>query len=297
VVGFVGHPATPSCALHAKFLPSTVVRLHAARPPLLAALAALLALGITGVLALYVPGVRLRDAATLDGFVALDRPRTEPVASGIAHLADPLPFALIGLALVTLALARGRRAVALAIPVVLVGSGATTQLLKLLIAEPRFADSLGTNQISPASWPSGHATAAMALALCAILAAPPRLRPMAALAGGAFSIAVSYAVLVLAWHFPSDVMGGFLVSAIWALLAVAALEAIGARRSVASPPLARIIVAGLAGGAAWAGAAALVRPDAAAGFALAHPAFLPGAGAIALTAVAVAAGLARATRV
>jgi membrane-associated phospholipid phosphatase len=273
------------------------VRLAAARPPLLAALAGLLALAVTGVLALYVPGVRLRDAATLDGFVALDRPRTEPVASGIAHLADPVPFALIGLALVAVALARGRSAVALAIPVVLVGSGATTQLLKLLIAEPRFAESLGSNQLSPASWPSGHATAAMALSLCAVLASPPRLRPLAALAGGAFSIAVSYSILVLAWHFPSDVMGGFLVATIWALLAVAGLEVVEARGSVASPPLARIVVAGLAGGAAWAGAAALARPDAAASFALAHPTFLPGAAAIALTAVALAAGLARATRV
>ena len=70
-----------------------------------------------------------------------------------------------------------------------------------------------------------------------------------------------------------------------------------ARRSIASPPPARIVAAGLAGGAAWAGAAAFARPDAAASFALAHPTFLPGASAIALTAVALAAGLARATRV
>jgi membrane-associated phospholipid phosphatase len=265
--------------------------------PLLAALACLVLLAVTGVLALLVPGVRLRDEATLNGFIALDRPRTEPVAGFVASLANPLPFALIGLVLVAVAVARRRWAVAAAVPFIMIGSGITTQVLKMTIEQPRYAEALGTNQISDGAWPSGHATASMAIALCAILVAPARLRPLIALAGGAFAVAVSYAILVLAWHFPSDVMGGYLVAGAWALVAVAGLEAVGARRSVASPPVGRIVAAGVAGGAAWLGAGALARPGAALEYALDHPSALAGAAALALTAVALAAGLARALRV
>lgn len=265
--------------------------------PLLGAFACLVLLAVTGVLALLVPGVRLRDEATLDGFVALDRPRTEPVADFVASLADPLPFAIIGLVLIAIAALRGRWAVAIAVPVVMVGSGVTTQVLKMVIEQPRYAEVLGSNQISDGAWPSGHATASMAIALCVILVAPARLRPLAALAGGAFAVGVSYAILALGWHFPSDVMGGYLVAAAWALVAVAGLEAVGARRSTASPPVGRIVAAGVAGGAAWLGAAALARPEAALDFAADHPFALAGGAALALTAMALAAGLAREVRV
>jgi membrane-associated phospholipid phosphatase len=265
--------------------------------PLLGAFACLVLLAVTGVLALLVPGVRLRDERTLDGFVALERPRTEPVADFFASLANPLPFAVIGLVLIAVAALRGRWAVAVAVPVVMVGSGVTTQVLKMVIEQPRYAEALGSNQISDGAWPSGHATASMALALCLVLVMPARLRPLAALTGGAFAVAVSYAILTLGWHFPSDVMGGYLVATVWALVAVAALEAVGARRSTASPPVGRIVAAGIAGGAAWLGAAALARPEAALEFAADHPSALAGGAALALTAVALSAGLARALRV
>ena len=137
-----------------------------------------------------------------------DRTRLAPLLLHVAHIANPGPYALIGLALIVTAIARQRGRVALAIAVILIGSEVTTQLLKPLLAHPRPQEWLGTGQIAAASWPSGHATAAMALALCAILAVPARWRPAAASAGGLFSIAVAYAILSLGWHFPSDVFGG-----------------------------------------------------------------------------------------
>ena len=45
--------------------------------PLLVAFACLLAMGLTGVLALASAAVHERDAAMLHGFVALDRPRVD----------------------------------------------------------------------------------------------------------------------------------------------------------------------------------------------------------------------------
>jgi membrane-associated phospholipid phosphatase len=273
------------------------------RTLLLACGACLLGLALTGVLAYASPVAHVRDAATLRGFVALNGPEVTGPATAIAHLAGPLPFALLGLALAALAAARGRPRVALAILAILLGASVTAEALKPLLAHPRFAEWLGAGQIRAASWPSGHATAAMALGLCGVLAAPRRWRPLAAALGGGFAIAVAYAVLVLAWHFPSDVIGGFLVAATWALGVLAALAALERRRPSRAaaepaagmvPALAPLAVAAAAGAAAVAVAAA--RPEAARAFALAHPTSVVGAAAIAGAAAALAAVLARAAR-
>jgi membrane-associated phospholipid phosphatase len=270
--------------------------------PLFAAGACLTGLVVTGVLAYLVPLARVRDTATLQGFVALNRTRIEPLFSAIVHWADPLPYALIGLALAAVALGRGRPRVAAAIPLVLVVTGATTQILKPLLAHPRFEDWLGSGQIAAASWPSGHATAAMTLALCAVVAVPARMRPAAALAGGAFATVVAYAILVLAWHFPSDVLGGFFVAGFWTALAVAGLSWLERRRPSAARldaparPLDPRVVAGAVAGTAVALAViAATHPAAIADYVLQRPTFAAGAAAIAGLATVLAAGLARVT--
>src|SRR3954465_13241275 len=194
-------------------------------PPLALAVACALLLAITGVLAKLVPITQQGDAHTLNGFVGLNAPRLTGALDRIAHLADPAPYALCGLALALVALLRGRWRVALAIPVVFVLSGATTETLKHVLASPRVDEWLGHAQISAASWPSGHSTAAMTMALCAVLAAPPRPRPTVAALGGLFAVAVAYAILTLGWHFPSDVFGGYLVAGTYVLLAVALVAA------------------------------------------------------------------------
>jgi membrane-associated phospholipid phosphatase len=88
---------------------------------------------------------------------------------------------------------------------------------------------VGDNWVKAASWPSGHATAAMALALCAVLVAPRRLRPTVAALGAMFVAGVGLSLLILAWHLPSDVLGGYLVGMLWVALAVAGLRAADAR--------------------------------------------------------------------
>jgi membrane-associated phospholipid phosphatase len=300
-LGFGADIRTP----FARFAPSPIVRRVRPSPQslLAAALACLAALALTGLTAYHWPVARVRDAATLAGFVELNRPRVTGLLDWVAHLADPLPYGLLGLALAGLALARRRARAALAIVTILVGSGVTTEALKQLLAHPRFEEWLGAGQIAAASWPSGHATASMALGLCAVLASPRRLRPLAAAVGGAFAIAVSYAILALAWHFPSDVLGGFLVAATWTLAALAALRAFEERapgRARSEAPargfewLAPLALG--AGAAAAAIVAAAARPRAASAFALDHPTFIVGAGAIAVLAVGLAAGLARAVR-
>ncbi len=266
-------------------------------PPLLLATLTAIALAITGVLAKLVGLTRVGDARTLNGFVDLNAPHLTPALNTVAHLADPRPYALVGLALAVIALLRRRPRVAVAIPLIFVATGATTESLKHLLATQRFDEWLGHSQIAAASWPSGHSTAAMTMALCAVIAAPPRLRPTVAAIGGAFAVAVAYAILTLGWHFPSDVFGGYLVAATYVLLAVSAIAFSERRRpsprgvEAGSRPVDVIPAVGVALlGAGAAIGVALARPRALVEYAHAHTTFVAGALAIAALA-AVLAGL------
>src|SRR2546427_86169 len=73
--------------------------------------------------------------------------------------------------------------------------------------------------------PAGQGRAALALALCAVLVSAPRARPLVAALGLLFSAAVGFALLVQAWHMPSDVIGGYLFAGLCMALAVAGLRA------------------------------------------------------------------------
>ena len=154
------------------------------------------------------------------------------------------------------------------------------------------------------SWPSGHATAAMSLALCCVLVAPGRWRPAAAALGAAFTVAVVYSFLALGWHYPSDVLGGFLVATSWTLAAVSGLLAMQERRAGPGGRTVRPSVTSALGPSAAAVLAAiflavgavLARPHEVLSYARAHEAFMAGAVAIGATALALAAGLMLAVR-
>jgi membrane-associated phospholipid phosphatase len=256
--------------------------------PLFAALACVLGLVVVAWVALGWPAGHERDAAVLHGFASLDRSNVEFELKVMAHLGDALPYAVAGLLCIGVALARGRRWRALSVFVMLVATGATTQALKHLLAQPRLEAWLGgaSNQVSDASWPSGHSTAAMTLALSAIIVAPPALRAITTLLAGAFAIGVGYALVVLAWHFPSDVLGGYLVAGLWASLAVAVLD-----RVEAPEPALRLgwelpVALGL-GAAVVAAAVVGVRSDGVALYTMERPTLVAGALIIALLALAL----------
>lgn len=148
----------------------------------------------------------------------------------MATLCNPRQYAvLFGVLLVAALAFRGPRH-ALACAAVVLLTNAVTQVLKPALAAPRL-DALvqGREFVEQASWPSGHATAAMALALCAVLVAPVGVRRLAAVVGGLFAIAVSYSVVLLGWHLPSDALGGFAVAGTGAALALWALWSAEAR--------------------------------------------------------------------
>lgn len=278
---------------------------HRPRTALLAALACVGGLALTWLLAFTGPG-RWLDDATLQGFTGLRSPRETEIAIPITHMGDPFPFMLLGLVLVLVAVLRHRPRVALVVVTILAGANLTTQFLKPALGQTRVSEWLGAGaQVSPGSWPSGHATAAMTLALCLVLVTAPRWRAFAALAGAAFAVANSFALLSLGWHYPSDVIGAYLVAALWTSLGVAVLWAAAARwpahtgraavsRWSASPavvPVAAAVACAALGGMLFA-----KRPDAVISYAHAHTTFMAGASAIAAIGTAIATALTVALR-
>ncbi|HLL92342.1 MAG TPA: phosphatase PAP2 family protein [Solirubrobacteraceae bacterium] len=181
-----------------------------------------LALALVWLVAELVPAAHIRDAAALRDFTLLSRPRLDDVCNFLLHLLDPLLFVIWGLGLVLVAYAQGRARIAAAVVAIMGLAPLTSETLKPLVAHSH--DVVGGVYIGPASWPSGHSTAALALVLSAVLVAPARLRALVASVGALFALAVGCSLLILAWHMPSDVVGGYLVASLWTALAVAVLR-------------------------------------------------------------------------
>jgi membrane-associated phospholipid phosphatase len=202
--------------------------------PVLVALSCAAALAMTGLLAFAWPPVRSVDAQSLAGFtrLAIHHPRLANAASWAASGGTLATYAVGGAILAAVALMRGRRRLAIAIPLTLVAADATAELLKRLVVQTRHSQLLAvTDRIPASSWPSGHAAAITTLALCAVVVAPHAMRGVTALLAAGAAIGVAYIVLMLGWHFPSDVVGGILVAGawVWVMLAVVSLSGGSAR--------------------------------------------------------------------
>jgi len=270
--------------------------------PLRAAAFCAVALTLTGVIGLLLPVGYHVDAITLHGFRQLDRPRAAPLFVLLSQVGNPVVYGVVGALIATVALARSRPRVALAVVAILIASGATTELLKPLLGGTRPPEWAGADwTIGQGSWPSGHATAAMSLSMCAILVAPARLRQLTATAGVLLTIAVSYMLVITAAHLLSDVIGAFFVSSLWTTLALAALRhgrparvlAASARPQMANPvlPFAAVVSLGTLVGLAG----MIARPEAVAAFLPGHAALMAAVVLIALTVPALAGWLAHMT--
>jgi membrane-associated phospholipid phosphatase len=191
------------------------------------AAAALCLLGFSALLTLayYVGPAQWLDAAALHGFNSLYREGIDSFAGGLAHLCNPFPYAIVaGGVIVVAIMTRGLRTGA-AVMLLLGGANVSSQVLKPLLAHHRelYYTDWHLNNINDASFPSGHATAAMALSLAVLIIVPRSYRPLAATLGALFTVSVSFSILILQWHFPSDVVGGYLTATGWGLTAFAAL--------------------------------------------------------------------------
>jgi membrane-associated phospholipid phosphatase len=197
------------------------------RPALLLAGLCVVALALTWVFAALVPATHVRDAVLLYDFTRLDRPIVEVPANLLLTLLEPALFVIWGLLVVAIAVLRGRPRVGLAVVPVLTLAPLSAELLKPLVAHAHAQ--VVPLYITSASWPSGHATAVTALVWSAVLVTPPAHRRAVAIVGVVLAGAVGCSLLILAWHMPSDVLGGYFLGTLWAALAIAALQAVGSR--------------------------------------------------------------------
>lgn len=189
---------------------------------------------LVGLISFNVMRAARLDAEGFEGFWVLHQgnlPRVNLVLASqdITDSVTPLVFLPIALILVALALERRRPVIVAAIAGILVGSVLSTTALKSAIGER----SVSVLPIGGPSFPSGHATASMALVLCVVLASPAEWQGLVTGLGAIYAIAVGYALIVLGGHLPSDVVGGYLMAALCAFLAVLLLRVIESRLGLA----------------------------------------------------------------
>jgi membrane-associated phospholipid phosphatase len=199
------------------------------KSPLAACFACAAALGLLTLLALGFAAGRDIDVR-LFLKLAEDEPSGSTLADAIASLGDPLPTLMLLVVACLIALLRGRPRGALAAVIVVVGANVTTQLLKVLLAHPRVKLAISGDPFEPNTFPSGHTTAAASVAVAYAFVVPAALRDLTLTLGAAFALAVGASVVVIGWHYPSDVLGAYLVVACWGFAVLAAMRAIAPRR-------------------------------------------------------------------
>jgi undecaprenyl-diphosphatase len=181
------------------------------------------------------------DRMTLEAFAALRGPVPDAFFQAVTWLGSSYVLVPVVLLAVGLLAARRRWAACLRLPVrrtrtgrqaagllglTYFGASLTTWLLKMAVGRERPLLRALLDEAVPADWsfPSGHATHAAAFALGLWLVAAryrPRWRVPAGVVLGALVLLVSASRLHLQVHWPSDVLAGWLVAALWAGLASA----------------------------------------------------------------------------
>jgi membrane-associated phospholipid phosphatase len=155
---------------------------------------------VAGLLLAHRPGPNRVDAT---GFFYLPADPGSILAKELVKLGS-LPVLVIGVAMVFMvAVFRDRaRAVACAVaPIVAV-------LVVEHVAKPMVGRQIGPGLFT---YPSGTVTVTAAIAAAVFLVTPRLFRPLAAVVGVIAIVGVSAGVLVLRWHYPTDVVGGFCV--------------------------------------------------------------------------------------
>lgn len=176
------------------------------------------------------------DVAVLDSpvtrwLVARRTPWLTTVMHGVTNLASAWFVALL-LVVVTIVLRRGGHSWSVVLLPTLSAAGAAILVttIKLLIARPRPTVGEVVAAAEGFAFPSGHsaqavATYAVLAWLVAHLAATRTMRIAAWLTGAVIIVLIGLSRLYLGVHWLSDVIGGYIIGAAWAVVAVTAMTA------------------------------------------------------------------------
>ncbi|GAA4267093.1 hypothetical protein GCM10022256_27050 [Frondihabitans peucedani] len=185
---------------------STAVRRQVPARWILTSVASVVALGgVYSVAVLTKPGQQIEDSIlrSVDGGTLLK--------SGRALDAISIPAVLVVVGVVVLiAIVRRRPGAALQSATLIIGAIATTQVIKAIAPRPELTTLTLSN-----SFPSGHATIAVAVVLALATAFGRRLRPVIMIIGTAFAALVAEQTVAYGWHRVSDVCGACAVVMLW----------------------------------------------------------------------------------
>jgi membrane-associated phospholipid phosphatase len=188
-------------------------------------LAVLVAIGLViRIAAFTIDAVHRLDTRILVGLQLEESSRAHSIAGAIASPFDPVPYLIVVAAVLVAAWRRGRHASGIVAAGVMLGSAATTQVLKHVLAAPRATPHDAYLSLPPDAWPSGHTTAAAALGFALVLITPPGRRRPVAIAAAAITVLVGTALVMLGRHFPSDVLGALCVAGAWGAIGFRALD-------------------------------------------------------------------------
>jgi membrane-associated phospholipid phosphatase len=190
---------------------------------------ALLALAVTSAVLLvpvYLVAVQTRwgqrlDATALRGRRGLARQGVN-AAGRLLTTIDVASLALLGGAIVLVALLRARPRLGVGAFVLIAGSILTAKFLKHVALPRPFLGVRDGLTLQP-TWPSGHTAVAMSLAVGAMIVSPIRWRVWVGLLGAGFAAAIGAAVVATGGHRPSDPIGSALVVTAWSAVVLAYL--------------------------------------------------------------------------
>jgi membrane-associated phospholipid phosphatase len=168
--------------------------------------------------------VRTGWGQRLDDGALTGRTTHESVVGATDRLLNTISVTSLAVAagvIVLIALVRRRPHLALVSLGVIVGANVTTELLKRALSRPDLAG--GPDPLGGASFPSGHTTVAMSLAVAVVLISPARHRVVAGLLGFTYAALVGAGTVTAGWHRPSDVAAGYLVAVGWGALGALAV--------------------------------------------------------------------------
>jgi undecaprenyl-diphosphatase len=187
---------------------------------------------------LLVPLIHDADVAAVHALVTHEDRRLVSAMRVVTWLGSGVTLAAAGIPLAVVLLRRRCHTAIALIAVSSLGAVLLVQSVKLLVGRPRPLDALVDAR--GASFPSGHAGEALAfygaVALVVVSTGERRGVRIAAVAVAAVLVlAVGFSRLALAVHYPSDVLGSFLLCGAWLATSAAVLSRAAATGAGSSP--------------------------------------------------------------
>lgn len=182
-------------------------------------------LAASGVGVVYVVMVRTAWGQAFDELALAERAGAHAEAvrrsSDLLRAITEVSLAALGAGLAAIALVRRRVILAAGMLSALGGAIVTSEILKHVVFERPALSSV--DSFDHNSFPSGHATIGMSLALATIVVVPHAARWLASILAAFVAVAFGSAVVTAGWHRPSDTLGAFCVALAWFCLVTAVL--------------------------------------------------------------------------